>query len=66
MGNFDWSSRRRIADGRREALDKRILKLSGEEKELALALKNEQLGGNGILLKIAGEYYGTTDKKPSD
>ncbi len=48
MADFDWSSRRRIADSRRQALEQRIGKLSGEEKELALALKNEQMGGNEV------------------
>ncbi len=66
MADFDWSSRRRIADSRRQALEQRIGKLSGEEKELALALKNEQMGGNEVFLKISRAYYGAPEKKPSE
>ncbi|MCI9283060.1 MAG: DUF4132 domain-containing protein [Lachnospiraceae bacterium] len=66
MADFDWNSRNKITKSRMKLLEERIEKLSGEEKALALELKNEQAGGSEILLKIAGEYYANPDKKPSE
>jgi hypothetical protein len=66
MADFDWNSRNKITKNRMKLLEERIEKLSGEEKALALELKNEQAGGSEILLKIAGEYYANPDKKPSE
>ncbi len=66
MAGFGWNSRNEIGKKRIKALEERIGKLSGEEKELALQIKNSQMGGSQIILRIAREYEADPKKRPSD
>lgn len=65
MGEFDRNTRRVIADGRKKELERRIQKLSGNDRELALELVG-QYGANGEKVgRIAREFYAKKEKTPS-
>ncbi|NBH71407.1 DUF4132 domain-containing protein [Clostridiaceae bacterium] len=66
MAEFNWNSRNEITKSRMKALEGRIGKLSGEEKELALQMKNGQTAGSEIIGRIAREYEADPKKKPSE
>lgn len=65
MADFDWKSRMKITEERKEGLGKRIRGLSGMEKQLALDLMENRMAGNEILNRIVREYEHCRDKKPS-
>lgn len=65
MAEMNWETRRKIAQKREEAFEKRREKLKGEERELALALNRGYFAGSEQLRKIQEEFYSHPEKKPS-
>lgn len=65
MAEFDYGTRREISRKLKEALDRRIGKLSGQDKELAMELTAQNLNGDGQIGKIAREFYLDVQKTPS-
>ena len=57
MAEMNWETRRKIAQKREEAFEKRREKLKGEERELALALNRGYFAGSEQLRKIQEEFY---------
>lgn len=64
MADFDYNTRREITRKRQAALDKRIEKLSGNDKELAKEVKGRERMGS-VTLRVAKEFYSKPEKKPS-
>lgn len=66
MAEFDYISRRNITLQRNEDLEKRIQKLSGHDKELALEIMGRNVNGSQQVTRIAGQFYRSEGKKPSE
>ena len=65
MAEFDYGTRREISQKRKEELDQRIKKLSGQDKELAMELTEHTAGSNSQISKIAKDFYLNEEKTPS-
>lgn len=66
MVGFDYNTRRAVTLKRIQELEKRIEKLSGHDKELALEVAGRLKDGKNRTGRIAREFYANPDKKPSE
>lgn len=64
MAEFDNNTRKKITDGLKEESNRRIGKLSGQDRELAQELISQSYGGGAKVTRIAKQFYGT-NQKPS-
>ncbi len=65
MKVFDYNTRRVITNRRKEELDRRIQKLSGQDKELAQELIGQSGSRGEMVNQIAKQFYAQSEKKPS-
>ncbi len=65
MKVFDYNTRRVITNRRKEELDRRIQKLSGQDKELAQELIGQSGSRGEMVNQIAKQFYAQPEKKPS-
>ena len=65
MKAFDYNTRAKITNRRREELNQRISKLSGNDKELAKELTGQSGGRGEMVSQIARQFYAQPEKRPS-
>lgn len=65
MKVFDYNTRREITNRRKAELERRIQKLSGNDKELAQELLGQPGRSGEQIRKIAKQFYANPEKKPS-
>lgn len=65
MAEYDYNTRREISNRRKQELEKRIGKLSGQDRELAEELAKQGRAVGGQIDRIVNEFYGKEEKTPS-
>ncbi len=66
MAEFDTNTRQAVTKRRKEELNRRIAKISGQDKELAEELAAGYYDGREQVNRIAEEFYADGKKSPSD
>lgn len=65
MAEYDYNTRREISNRRKQELEKRIGKLSGQDRELAEELAKQGRAVGEQIDRIVNEFYGKEEKTPS-